>query len=75
MGKRQVRIAAKDLKATINDLIGREINIVTRSARPIFGVLKKADKEVLIIKNLRLNTVKCPIAEIIEIIYDKEAAY
>ncbi len=75
MGKRQVRIAAKDLTTKINDLIGLEINIVTRSARPLFGVLKKVDKDKLIIKNLRLHTITCPIDDVLEIIYDKEAAY
>jgi hypothetical protein len=75
MGKRLIRIYDKDIPALSNTLIGIEINIVLRNKSTCHGLLISADKEGMEIKDMRSHKHYFKFSDMMEIVYDKIAAY
>ena len=75
MGKRQVRIFQKDLEKHLPELLLQPaVQVVLRNNVVITGLLS-GDEELLILKDFRFGKHEFGIEEVIEIIYDVEAAY
>ncbi|HXA00586.1 MAG TPA: hypothetical protein VNW99_01280 [Cytophagaceae bacterium] len=75
MGKRLIRIYDKDIPALANTLIGLEINIILRNKSTCHGLLISADKEGTELKDMRNHKHYFKFSDMMEIVYDKVAAY
>ncbi len=75
MGKRLTRIFGKDIPAKAKELISIELNIVLKNKSTLHGTLISAEGSQLILKDMRLKNHTLAIADIEELIFDREAAY
>ena len=75
MGKRLIKIYDKDIPALSKTLTGLEINVVLHNKSTCHGLLLSADKEGIELKDMRSNRHYFKFPEIMEIVYDKVAAY
>ncbi|CAN5811317.1 hypothetical protein BH24BAC1_BH24BAC1_06150 [soil metagenome] len=75
MGKRQVRIFRKDLGPERESLLQKEAHLVMRSARVFRGLITELAGDHLTLLNHRLQPHTLDLAEIEEIVYDRETEY
>lgn len=75
MGKRQVRIFRQDLGPERENLLQKEAHVVMRSTQVFRGVITELSGDQLTLLNHRLQPHTLALAEIEEIIYDRETAY
>ena len=73
MSKRLLRLFPNDIPDTIPQLIGREINVVQRDGRTLFGTLESSDGTSLLLRDLRSHPHEVRLAEIAEVVYDQKA--
>jgi hypothetical protein len=52
------------------EFVGKKINIVLSDRTVMFGVLKKVNESEIVLTNMRLENVKYPIQNIVEVYYD-----
>ena len=75
MGKRLFRIFPNKIPSRIKDLINQEVNLVLKNNTTCHGILKKAEGDFCVLKDMLAADHKIKIQDIIEIIYDREAAF
>jgi hypothetical protein len=75
MGKRLIRIPAKDIPSKISSVVSKEINIVMHDKTTLFGSLVSADDQKLLLKDTRLDLHPIDFKNIREIIYDYTASF
>jgi len=75
MGKRLIRIPAKDIPSKISTVVSKEINIVMHDQTTLFGSLVSADDQKLLLKDTRLDLHPIDLKNIREIIYDYTASF
>jgi hypothetical protein len=75
MGKRLIRINSKDISSHLQELSGREVNIVLMNKNVLHGTITELKENTFKIKDMVLRTHYIKFSEVNEIIYDKEAAF
>lgn len=75
MGKRLIRIFQKDIPSRISELKNVKLNLVLKNNTTIFGVLCKFENSIIHVENGMGDKHLIPLPEVIEIVYDKEAAF
>jgi hypothetical protein len=75
MGKRLVRINNKDISGKLQELIGREVNLVLINKNILHGVIIESPEQTFKIKDMLRKTHYVKFSEVNEIIYDIEAAF
>lgn len=74
MSKRQKRVnTTKTIKASIPEILGKNVNIVLKNGRVFFGQIISLNENILVYKNMRLKAHETPLDAISEIIIDLEA--
>lgn len=75
MGKRLIRVFQKDIPSRMNSLLNLELDLVLKNNKTIHGQLKKIENNQLLLEGRLKEKHTIKLEEIIEIIYDKEAAF
>lgn len=75
MGKRLYRILQKDILSKINSLKDIELNVILSNNTTYLGYIVDSGQDYIRLKDTRNKILQFSISEIVEIIYDKEAAY
>lgn len=75
MGKRLIRLLAKELLQQLPNHIGQELNIVLRDKTTMHGVLKKVNENLLELQDLLQRKHLVKVEEVEEVILDKEASF
>jgi hypothetical protein len=75
MGKRLVRIFNKDITANFNTIIDKEVNVIMKNNSTLHGIITKSENNIFKIKDMLNNKHEVTLDDIVEIIYDREAAF
>jgi len=75
MGKRLIRIPAKDISSKLSTVLSKEIHIVMLDQTTLFGSLVSADDQKLVLKDTRQALHPINFKNIREIIYDYTASF
>ncbi len=75
MGKRLVRIFNKDISAKISTIIDKEVNLVLKNNTTLHGIITNSENNIFKIKDMLNKKHVVTLDDIVEIIYDREAAY
>lgn len=75
MGKRLVRIFSKEISSHIPSLLNTDLHLVLKNNTTLYGVLKSFENNVLKVEGGLREKHQVKLEEVVEIIYDKEAAY
>jgi ribosome maturation factor RimP len=75
MGKRLIRIYHKDIQAQSGKLIRMKINLVLQNQSTFHGMLIGIDNEGLNLNDMLNRKHHVKFSDIVEIVYDKVAAY
>jgi len=75
MGKRLIRIFSKDIPTRAKELTATELNVVLKNKSTIHGTFVGLQGSVFILTDMQLRKHKLPLADIEEVIFDREAAY
>lgn len=75
MGKRLIRIFQKDIPSRIPALINHELDLVLKNNTTVHGLLRKFENNHLLLEGRLREKHSIPLQEVIEVVYDKEAAY
>jgi hypothetical protein len=75
MGKRQIRIFARDISRQLPTLIGQEVNILLINGIVFHGVIKQSSGSGLTMKDMLGRKHTLATESISEIILDNEAPY
>ena len=73
MSKLLLRLFPPFGQDTLTSLVARDINIVRRDDRTLFGRLESLDGDSLLLRDLRSHPHRLQLAEVAEIIYDQKA--
>ncbi len=71
MSKKLKIIAAKEISAGLNNLLGKDLNIVFNNDSVLFGQIKKVSSEIIIFRDKRNKKHKINLKDIQEIIIDE----
>lgn len=75
MGKRQVRIAQKDIARQAPELIGQKAQIILENNRVFTGRVQHVTAEALTVQDARFNIHQLAANDVWEVVYDKETLY
>jgi hypothetical protein len=75
MGKRQIRIFAKDISNQLPALIDQEVNILLKNGTVFHGIIRHSPGPSLIMKDMLGRNHALATENIAEIILDKETLY
>lgn len=75
MGKRQLRIFRTDLANHQATLPGREANILLTDQTTLHGYILKLDEDWLFMRDMRRREHKIKVAEVEEIMLDRETTF
>lgn len=75
MGKRLIRIFQKEIPSQVNALLNLELHLVLKNNTTIHGLLKKIENNILTVEGGLHEKHAVKLDEILEIVYDKEAAF
>ena len=75
MGKRQVRIAQKDIAGQAPELIGQKAQIILENNRVITGRVQHVTADALTVRDARFNIHQLAANDVWEVVYDKETLY
>lgn len=71
MRTRQLRLNDPDqIRRRIQDFLGKKINVVFSDRTVMFGELQKANGSEIILRNMRLEDIRYPLKNIVEIYLD-----
>jgi hypothetical protein len=75
MGKRLFRVFAKEIPARINTLLGIDLNLVLVNKSTIHGKILRCTNSEAVVEDFMQKKHTIRVADIIEIIYDKESSF
>ena len=71
MRTRQLRLNDQDqIQRRMPEFLGKKINIVLADRTVMFGELKKVDESNIILRNMRMENIRYPFKNIVEIYLD-----
>ena len=71
MRTKQLRlIDSEQIRGRMKEFIGKKINIVLTDKTVMFGELKQANDNSIVLRNMRLENMTYPIQSIVEIFLD-----
>jgi hypothetical protein len=71
MRTRQLRLNDRDqIQRRMPEFLGKKINIVLSDRTVMFGELKKVNESEIILRNMRLENIRYPFKNIVEIYLD-----
>jgi hypothetical protein len=71
MRTRQLRLNDRiQIQKRISEFLGKKINIVLANRTVMFGELKKVNETEIILQNMRMENVRYPFKNIVEIYLD-----
>jgi hypothetical protein len=71
MRTRQLRLNDfEQIRQRIPEFLGKKINIVLSDQTVMFGELKKVNDSEIVLRNMRLENVKYPLKNIVEVFFD-----
>lgn len=71
MRTKQLRlIDSEQIRSRMKEFIGKKINIVLTDRTVMFGELKQANDNSIVLRNMRLENMTYPIQSIVEIFLD-----
>jgi hypothetical protein len=75
MGKRQIRIFAKDISKQLPALTDQEVNILLKNGTVFHGIIRHSPGSGLIMKDMLGRNHTLVMENVAEIILDKETLY
>ena len=75
MGKRLIRIPADQIKEKVKALLNTTINVVLTDQRVVMGTLQSFEQEQLSVEIMKGKSVRVPLRQVQEIVYDHIAEY
>ncbi len=75
MGKRQYRVAPKELLNKAAELQGRKVQVILENNRVFSGLVQEVTATAVVLKDARFNLHRLSPNDVREVVYDKETLY
>ena len=75
MGKRQYRVAQKDLLNKAAELLGQKVQVILANNRVFSGLVQQVTATEVVLKDARFNLHRLSPNDVREVVYDKETLY
>ena len=75
MGKRQYRVAQKDLVSKAAELQGQKVQVIMENNRVFSGLVHWVSVTELVVEDARFNLHRLSPDDVREVVYDKETLY
>lgn len=75
MGKRQFRVAQKDLLSKAAELQGQKVQVMLENNRVLTGLVRQVSVDEMLIEDALFNLHRLSLHDVWEVVYDKETLY
>jgi small nuclear ribonucleoprotein (snRNP)-like protein len=75
VGKRQYRVAQKDIVSKAAELQGQKVQVILENNRVFSGLVQEVSVTEVVLKDARFNIHRLSPDDVREVVYDKETLY
>jgi small nuclear ribonucleoprotein (snRNP)-like protein len=75
VGKRQYRVAQKDIVSKAAELQGQKVQVILENNRVFSGLVQEVSATEVVLKDARFNIHRLSPDDVREVVYDKETLY